>query len=59
MHADAPLESLMARYQQGDFACATDLIHRLSPQLHRYFVVQFASRRDADPTSHRESNHSG
>jgi RNA polymerase sigma-70 factor (ECF subfamily) len=48
MHADAPLESLMARYQQGDFACATALIHRLSPQLHRYFVVQFASRPDAD-----------
>ena len=38
----------MARYQEGDFAAATDLIDRLSPQLHRFFVVQFASRRDAD-----------
>src|ERR1700681_2989346 len=42
------LEMLMARYQQGDFAAATALIHRLSPQLHRFFVVQFASRPDAD-----------
>ncbi|MGA2740631.1 MAG: RNA polymerase sigma factor [Bryobacteraceae bacterium] len=39
---------LMARYQQGDFTAATALIHRLSPQLHRFFVVQFASRGDAD-----------
>ena len=42
------LEMLMVRYQQGDFAAATALIHRLSPQLHRFFVVQFASRGDAD-----------
>lgn len=38
----------MARYQEGDFAAATALIDCLSPQLHRFFVAQFASRRDAD-----------
>src|ERR1019366_4731405 len=48
MYPDSDLEMLMARYQQGDFAAATALIHRLSPQLHRFFVVQFASRGDAD-----------
>jgi RNA polymerase sigma-70 factor (ECF subfamily) len=42
------LEVLMARYQAGDFAAANALIHRLSPQLHRFFVVQFARREDAD-----------
>src|SRR6202142_4040429 len=48
MYPDSDLEALMARYQQGDFAAATDLIDRLSPQLHRFFAVQFASRCDAD-----------
>jgi RNA polymerase sigma-70 factor (ECF subfamily) len=48
MNPDIDLEMLMARYQQGDLAAATALIHRLSPQLHRFFVVQFASRGDAD-----------
>jgi RNA polymerase sigma-70 factor (ECF subfamily) len=48
MNPTGDLELLMARYQQGDFAAATDLIYRLSPQLHRFFVVQFASRGDAD-----------
>ena len=48
MHQDSTLEMLMARYQEGDFAAATALIDRLSPQLHRFFVVQVASRRDAD-----------
>ena len=38
----------MARYQQGDYAAATDLIGRISPQLHRFFLVQPASRADAD-----------
>lgn len=38
----------MARYQQGDLASATVLIHRLSPQLHRFFMVQLASRSEAD-----------
>jgi RNA polymerase sigma-70 factor (ECF subfamily) len=48
MYPERDLEMLMARYQQGDFAAATALVHRLSPQLHRFFVVQFASRGDAD-----------
>ncbi|MGA2195096.1 MAG: RNA polymerase sigma factor [Bryobacteraceae bacterium] len=48
MYPDSDLEMLMARYQQGDFAAATALIHRLSPQLRRFFVVLFASRGDAD-----------
>ncbi len=48
MHPDSDLEMLMARYQQGDFAAATALVHRLSPQLHRFFLVQFLSRGDAD-----------
>jgi RNA polymerase sigma-70 factor, ECF subfamily len=48
MCPDVDLEMLMARYQQGDFAAATALVHRLSPQLHRFFVVQLASRWDAD-----------
>ena len=38
----------MARYQQGDFAAATDLIERISPQLHRFFLAQSGSRADAD-----------
>ena len=48
MCPDSDLEMLMARYQAGDFAAATVLIDRLSPQLHRFFVAQFASRLDAD-----------
>jgi RNA polymerase sigma-70 factor (ECF subfamily) len=40
-------DALMA-YQQGDFAAATALVNRLSPQLHRFFLVQFVSRRHAD-----------
>jgi RNA polymerase sigma-70 factor (ECF subfamily) len=42
------LESLMARYQRGDFAAATSLVNRVSPQLHRFFLVQVVSRRYAD-----------
>lgn len=38
----------MAQYQQGDFGAASDLIDRLSPQLHRFFIAQFGSRADAD-----------
>jgi RNA polymerase sigma-70 factor, ECF subfamily len=38
----------MARYQAGDFTAATALVHRISPQLHRFFVTQFASRAHAD-----------
>ena len=48
MHSDSNLEKLMARYQEGDFSAATALIDRISPQLHRFFVGQFASRPDAD-----------
>jgi RNA polymerase sigma-70 factor, ECF subfamily len=48
MHPDSELEKLMARYQQGDFAAATALIGRLSPQLHRFFVVQSTCRGDAE-----------
>jgi RNA polymerase sigma-70 factor (ECF subfamily) len=48
MCPDSDLKTLMARYQQGDFDAAAALIHRLSPQLHRFFVVDFASRGDAD-----------
>jgi len=45
---DADLELLMARYQDGDFSAATALIHRISPQLHRFFVAQLISRSEAD-----------
>lgn len=48
MHPDSNLEALMARYQQGDFGAATDIIERISPQLHRYFLAQSRSRTDAD-----------
>jgi RNA polymerase sigma-70 factor, ECF subfamily len=48
MHPNSNLEMLMARYQDGDFAAATALIDCMSPQLHRFFVVQSASRADAD-----------
>jgi RNA polymerase sigma-70 factor, ECF subfamily len=48
MHPDNNLEMLMARYQAGDFGAATALIDRISPQLYRFFIGQFASRPDAD-----------
>src|SRR5438046_879434 len=48
MQPDADLPALMARYQQGDTASATELVCRLSPQLHRFFRMQFVSRRHAD-----------
>jgi RNA polymerase sigma-70 factor (ECF subfamily) len=48
MHPESNLEMLMAQYQEGGFAAATALIDRISPQLHRFFVAQFASRADAD-----------
>lgn len=48
MASDLGIESLMARYQQGDFTAATALVNQLSPQLHRFFLVQFVSRRYAD-----------
>jgi RNA polymerase sigma-70 factor (ECF subfamily) len=45
---DRELDLLMAAYQGGDYTAATGLIERISPQLHRYFMGQFSSRRDAD-----------
>ncbi len=48
MHPDSNLEAMMARYQQGDFGAATNLIERISPQLHRFFLAQSQSRTDAD-----------
>lgn len=48
MDRDDELEQLMAAYQQGDSAAAAALIRRVSPQLHRFFLVQVVSRRDAD-----------
>lgn len=48
MYADSDLEVLMAGYQRGDLAAANALIRRLSPQLHRFFAIQFASRREAE-----------
>jgi RNA polymerase sigma-70 factor (ECF subfamily) len=48
VYSDSNLELLMVRYQGGDFAAATNLINRLSPQLYRFFLAQYASRADAD-----------
>ncbi len=48
MPPDEELQSLMVRYQQGDLSAASELVTRLSPALHRYFMVQFVSRRYAD-----------
>jgi RNA polymerase sigma-70 factor, ECF subfamily len=48
MHPDLDLQLLMAQYQRGDFSAATTLIHRISPQLHRFFMAQLVSRSDAD-----------
>jgi RNA polymerase sigma-70 factor, ECF subfamily len=48
MRPVSDLEALMARYQEGDFAAATDLIERVSPQLYRFFVALSGSRLDAD-----------
>jgi RNA polymerase sigma-70 factor, ECF subfamily len=48
MNQDSSIESLMARYQQGDFSAATALVNQLSPQLRGFFLAQFASREHAD-----------
>jgi len=48
MHPDADLDGLMAGYQRGDSDSAAALIERVSPMLHRYFMVQVVSRRFAD-----------
>jgi RNA polymerase sigma-70 factor (ECF subfamily) len=48
MDADGSIETLMAGYQQGDFAAASAMVDRVGPQLHRFFAAQSASRADAD-----------
>ena len=48
MHRNEELADLMARYQQGDPEAVTALIQAVSPQLHRFFLGQFVSRRFAD-----------
>jgi RNA polymerase sigma-70 factor, ECF subfamily len=48
MDSDIDLQSLMARYREGDFGAATILVNRLGPQLHRFFLMLFMSRRHAD-----------
>jgi RNA polymerase sigma-70 factor, ECF subfamily len=48
MHSSENLDTLMIRYQQGDFAAATVLIDRISPRLHRFFLATAVSRADAD-----------
>jgi len=48
MDASSGLETLMARYQAGDFVAATALIARVSPQLHRFLAAQAECRADAD-----------
>jgi len=45
---EAELEALMARYQQGDANAAAELVTRLSPALHRFFMMRYVSRRYAD-----------
>lgn len=42
------LETLMSRYQAGDFIAARFLIDRVSPQLCRFLGARAASRADAD-----------
>ena len=42
------LDTLMARYQAGDGAAVPALVGYIGPRLHRFFMAQSASRRDAD-----------
>src|SRR5271165_5235777 len=48
MDSRSNLDTLMARYQAGDFAAVTALVECVGPQLHRFFMAQSASRSDAD-----------
>jgi RNA polymerase sigma-70 factor (ECF subfamily) len=48
MDSGSNLETLMSRYQAGDFAAVTALVEGIGPQLHRFFMAQSASRSDAD-----------
>ncbi len=48
MDEQANFDSLMVLYQQGDTSAATALVHSVSPRLYRFFLMQEASRREAD-----------
>src|ERR1035441_10154112 len=48
MISGSNVDALLARYQAGDFAAVTALVECVGPQLHRFFMAQFASRSDAD-----------
>jgi RNA polymerase sigma-70 factor (ECF subfamily) len=48
MDSALDLPSLMARYGAGDSAAATALVNHLTPQLHRFFLMQLVSRSHAD-----------
>ena len=48
MDSGSNLNTLMTRYQAGDFAAVTALVECIGPQLHRFFMAQSASRSDAD-----------
>jgi len=41
MDSGSNLDTLMARYQAGDFAAVTALVEAIGPQLHRFFMSQF------------------
>jgi RNA polymerase sigma-70 factor, ECF subfamily len=48
MNPDLELRVLMEGYQRGDRCAATTLVERVSPQLHRFFLMKTVSRRHAD-----------
>ena len=48
MDSRSNLDTLMARYQAGDFDAVTALVECIGPQLHRFFMAQSARRSDAD-----------
>ncbi len=48
MDTDRNPETLMARYQAGDFAAVSMLVESIGPPLHRLFMAQAASHSDAD-----------
>jgi len=48
MDTDRKPETLMTRYQAGDFTAVTALVESIGPLLHRFFMAQCASRSDAD-----------
>ncbi len=45
---EVSLEALLGRYQQADALATTELIHRLSPDLLRFFLAQEATRMEAE-----------